>query len=277
MTKTSEQYGVVLPTTPTSDWTAIGSGYYQYTTCPAVPDSSAVATITQDADYYYVKFTASGVLRALKAFTADVLVVGGGGGTMDATNGGGGTSGGGGGGVATGTFSFSIGTTVVTIGAGGVKDTGGTSRLGALLTANGGTYGQRWAGGYYGSGGSGAPTAHSGANVGSSQTGGSGGAGAGANGIGAGSGGVGANGANGIQWLNGSYYGGGGAGAGYNASGGTGGLGGGANGGTNNTAGGYSGTPNTGGGAGGGNGVTNPTSFPGATGGSGVVILRIAK
>ena len=235
--------------------------------------------------------------------TVDYLVVaggaGGGGGYAGSVGGGGGA----GGYIYNTSYILTQSTSyTITVGAGGAA-TGdsaqanpGSNSVFDLFTANGGGKGGNnnsynpSNGGSGGSGGGGFGAAFSGTSLGGNGTvgqgnnggnagpGAGGGAGAGGGGgasqvggtgLGAGGTAIGGNGGNGIQLnITGStvYYCGGGGGGGANIPG-TGGLGGGGNGNTNSGSG-ASGSVNTGGGGGGGAGNL-------ASGGSGVVILRM--
>jgi hypothetical protein len=264
--------------------------------------------ITEDSQYWYHTFGASGAFTPKQALTCDVLVVAGGGGAAGSDGGGGGGAGG------LQYFSAqSISTNQnVTIGAGGAGTNayingvnGVNTTFGALAASIGGG-----AGGYYqqngvsgGSGGGGGRDATSlytggGRTVGQGNIGGaastinnyvsaSGGGGAGAAGgptssagnASIGDGGPGGAGGAGLNTysaiatatstgVNG-FYAGGGGGAAYLKAGGVGGAGGGGAGG-NGTAG-SNAIANTGSGGGGGLFGT------GGSGGSGIVIVRYAK
>jgi hypothetical protein len=271
-------------------------------------------TITQDANYTYHTFGASGTFTAQQSLTADILVVAGGGG---GGTGGDGEAGGGGGagGYRTGTsLSLTSQAYTVTVGAGGVGGTslaafptnGGNSTF-STITSSGGGYagneGQRNAnsGGSGGggcatgtgaSGNSGSFTPAEGSSGGAGQSSGTkrgGGAGGGASASGAagsgqqgGAGGAGT--APGSSWasttgtgVNGYYAGGGGGGSG-DVAGGAGGSGGGGNGGYwGASTSNTNGVANTGGGGGGTISPAYPTIVPGKAGGSGIVIIRYAK
>ena len=240
--------------------------------------------ISEDNQYYYHSFFASGTFTPTQSITADCLVVAGGGG---ATYGKSGTYyGAPGGGADVQTFSSQSLTATnytVTIGAGGggagsALDVNGSngnpSQFGALSAVTGG-YGAVVTTGYGGTSGNG----NLGGAPNGASTGGGGGAGAvGTNATGTG-GGIGGNGATsslinefGIatgsgELVSGNYYfGGGGGGTASTSSEGLGGFGGA---GDSKQA----GTVNTGGAAGGGEYAT----YPGLGGGSGLVIVRYAK
>jgi hypothetical protein len=261
-------------------------------------------TITQDANYTYHTFGASGTFTPQQSLTADCLVIGGGGG--------GGCAGGGGGAGSlihrTG-FSLTAQNYSITIGSGGAGDatrTAAAAASGIASTFNGisatgggggGSNNGNIGGGAGGSGGGGTNTGAGGTasagtlnggtgyvNAGGGGAGsfGSGGGGSGAAGTsssGLNGGGPGGNGTNAFSsWLlasgtgvDGYIAGGGGGGAGDIT--GIGGLGGGGNSGLG-TANGFNGTVNTGGGAG---GSRNGGAGGGGTGGSGVVIIRYAN
>jgi hypothetical protein len=271
--------------------------------------------ITMDDNYFYHTFLASGTFTPTSNITADYLVVAGGGGSGGGTSGGGGAGGArstvtstGRGGSLESPLSLTASTNyTVTIGAGGTAGTtdgssggNGSNSVFSTITSTGGGGGKHGSTGL--SGGSGGGAGY-GPNV---EAGGAGTTGQGydggsctANGnpyyTGAGGGGAGAAGAsvvtsytggaggNGIwtaltnavsigQLSGGNYYVGGG-GAGGNGSGTvSGGLGGGGSS-TDNTNG-VAGTVNTGGGAG---GPGTDGTKSGATGGSGIVIVRYAK
>jgi hypothetical protein len=251
--------------------------------------------ITEDANYWYHTFGASGTFTPKQALAVDYLVVAGGGG------GGCFGGGGGGGGYKTGSgFSVASGTPLtVTVGGGGAGSTSrnnkGTNGVASVFSSNSTTGG--------GGGGSGNPDGGNGAG---------GGSGGGSSGIG---GATGAAGVSGEGFAGGSYAasafnncaGGGGAttagGNGTDAGGGNGGNGitssysgtsvtyaGGGGGGADNvqglggtggggaaglTTGAVAGTTNLGGGGG---GTRNSgTVGNGANGGSGIVIVRYAK
>jgi hypothetical protein len=289
---------------------AVGSTFSLYGIANA-DQGAAKATggiITEDSQYWYHTFGASGVFTPKQALTCDYLVVAGGGGGGQLATGagaGGGGAGGlrstvtatGGGGALESALSLLSGTPyTVTIGAGGPAGsssagTNGVNSVFATITSTGGGGGAPGnnAGSSTGSnggsgGGSGsATTTRTGGlaspsgqgyagGVGAQQPtnyGGAGGGGAGA--IGGNGGANGGAGGNGVATLisgTSTTYGGGGGGA-ISGAGGTGGGGiGGTGGGTGATA----GTPNTGGGGGSGYG----SGFAMA-GGSGIVIVRYAK
>ena len=256
--------------------------------------------VASDGTYAYHAFTSTGIFVPQVSLTADILVIAGGGGTASATGGGGA------GGIVYATSQSLTATQyAVTVGGGGTGTTGATGNKGtnttfsSLITANGGGAGTR-AGGSSANGGSGGGVANTfTAGTASAGSGGTGyanaGAVAGANvayGGGGGAGqagqttGVGGNGLN--TWsawatatntgVNGYYAGGGGGpmNSPVPTSGNAGGLGGGGASGDRSSTTATAGVPgsiNTGSGAGGG-GVGNNVDGAGATGGSGIVIVR---
>jgi len=270
-----------------------GTSFSQYSTATLYGVTSAgygaKATggiITQDNNYYYHTFLASGTFTPTQSLTADCLVIAGGGAGGYDTAGGGGAGG----------ISYSSGQSLtatgytVTVGAGaagrntaGIGANGSNSQFGSLTAAVGGGGGGFY-GGNGGNGGSGggagggtsAGTATSGQGfAGGATAGGWGGGGGGAGEAGSTDGNsFGGDGTNTYSaWATATYTG---ADSGYYAGGGTayntntpiGGLGGGGTlGGT------QSGTANTGGG---GSAYSGATSTSGA-GGSGIVIVRYSK
>ena len=267
-------------------------------------------TITTHGIYKVHTFTSSGNFITDVAGTADVLIVGGGGSSGGGHYNGGSGGGGGAGGVrALSSQAVSATTHAVTVGAGATGSQYGNNGsdssvvLGSTLTASGGggggfgtvdtsdsrdgLAGASGGGGGIGqtakSGGAGnTPSTtpaqgYAGGNAAPGGDGGGGGAGeVGNNAPGAGSnGGIGGD---GIQndWRTGSnvYYGGGGGGSGWSSgtpiAGGQGGGGASGYGGSNV---GTAGTANTGGGGGGSHGA-NGSHWPGASGGSGIVVIR---
>jgi hypothetical protein len=269
------------------------------TTPAIVPYATGGDTIMTDGTYWYHAFLSSGTFTPAKGLSCDVVVVAGGGGGGQHAGGGGGA----GGLLAFASQSVSTATTV-TIGAGGAgssttaRGTNGVdSQFGALTLVKGGggggSQGGTTTGATGGSGGGGTFTGNAGGSAtsgqgnaggtGSTVTGtGGGGGGAGAAGstptvAGTGTGGLGSN--TYSTWASttgtgvSGYYAGGGGG-GHNGAGtrslGSNGGGTGAN--TTNAA--TSGTANTGSGGGGG---CDPGILPnGASGGSGLVIVRYA-
>ena len=259
--------------------------------------------ITEDSQYWYHTFGASGTFTPKVALTCDFLVVaGGGGGGVDSRGAGGGAGGfrtsagtSGANSSAESALSLASGTPIaVTVGGGGAFGTGagassrgssGSNSIfstitstaggggggGATGVANGLTGGSGGGGGGYYTGTGGAGTSNQGLGGGAGTTnpnfGAGGGGGAGQAGA-AGSGNNGGKGGDGIAssiiGTSVTYAGGGGGGA--TATAGAGGAGGGGAGGAN------SGTPNTGGGGGGATDGIN-----GGNGGSGIVIIRYAK
>jgi len=262
-------------------------------------------TIYSDDLYYYHVFGSTGTFTPLSSLAVDYLVVGAGGGS-------GGYRGGGGGAGAASTSSATLSATgyTVTVGAGGSagsssqNGSGGAGNSSSInsYTSTGGGYGGGGAASSASAGGSGASggggggvDSGTGAAGGTGSQGTNGGAG-GTSRMGGGGGGylvAGTNGgaggagtsvysswgiATGIgQNVSGTYWlsGGGGGGSGQLASN-AGGNGGGGAGGFKAT--GTAGLANTGGGAGGGaRDEDNGTQYAGATGGSGVVIVRYLK
>jgi len=267
-------------------------------------------TVTEVGDYRIHTFSTVGTHNFVVTAGGDVdyLVVAGGGGggaantTASADNPGAG--GGGAGGVLFGTISLASTSYIITCGTGGSVSTGstspanggkgGNSSIASLIVAEGGGGGGKGVDGNAGipggcGGGGGGVVATGSSSGGTGTIGFNGGISAGANSGGGGGGGMGSvgsagsaggagNGGNGIESnISGTntYYaagGGGGRGDGSTAPGGTGGTGGGGNGGGNgNQA--TAGTPFTGSGGGGGKDAALPIST-GASGGSGVVIIR---
>jgi len=266
--------------------------------------------ITEDSQYWYHTFGASGEFTPKQALTCDVLVVAGGGGGGGADGGGGG----GAGGYLTSALSLASGTPIaVTVGSGGAGAVGsangtvGNNSIFSSITSSGGGYGgigsnatSSTAGGNGGSGGGGggrgakaggsASPSGQGNAGGTSASGDVGGSSRGAGGGGAGAVGgngtantVGGNGGNGLSSsINGTAttYAGGGAGGGYldssTGAAAIGGTGGGGNAVLNGNGG--NGTVNTGGGgAGSSYKVGGGTPYNGGAGGSGIVIVRYAK
>ena len=269
--------------------------------------------ITEDSQYWYHTFAASGTFTPKQALTCDYLVLAGG------ASGGAGAGGGGGAGgmrcTVTGTggsgslespISVTSGTPyTITVGAGGaatpVNTVGnnGSNSVFSTITATGGGAGgtffttQTGTAGGSGGGGQGAVTVSAGGAASPSGQGFAGGSGSGASGGAAGGGGGasavgvagvgdnagGAGGAGRATVISGFSvtYAGGGGGAAAGTAGGTGGAGGGGTGGygpTNPLASGAAATINTGGGGGGG---WQGSVGTGGAGGSGIVIVRYAK
>ena len=256
--------------------------------------------ITEDSQYWYHTFGASGAFIPKQSLTCDVLVVAGGGGGGGRIGGGGG-----GGGFRTGTLSLTTTTYNVTVGGGGARSTGefndaanGTDSIFSSITSTGGGKGGTFnatfngsAGGsgggstssdtttYSGGAGNTPSTSPSQGNSGGNNTqsanfsagGGGGASAAGASGAAGSTGAAGGAGASSsYSGLSVTYAGGGGAGI-NSGTGGAGGAGGGGNG-SASGADGLAGTTNTGGGGGGGG-----TANGGGTGGSGIVIIRYSK
>jgi hypothetical protein len=282
---------------------AVGSTFSLYGIANA-DQGAAKATggiITEDSQYWYHTFGASGTFTPKQSLTCDVLVVAGGGGGGNAAAGN--TYAGGGGGA--GGYQIATAQTVstlqnITVGAGGAIGTvgnnsifssttsagGGLGANGSLSVANGGAGGSGGAGTNGGTGGAASPAGQGNAGATSSATWGSSGGGGGAGAAGSnvtsqvgGAGGAGLT--NSLSGFSVTYAGGGGGG-GYSSGGftpgGAGGVGGGGAGGASAGTGlsGTAGTPNTGGG-GGGSGGGGSGGASGATGGSGIVIVRYAK
>ncbi len=258
--------------------------------------------VTSDSTYYYHTFLASGTFTPLSTLSCEYLIIGGGAG--GARTGGGGS----------GVISYSSGNSVstaktVTVGGGGAGantsagiGTSGVTSSVDVTTAVGGTGGRGiTAATNPAQGGAGGGNSGGAGGAGVQYQGGGGGGGAGSNGT-AGTyisgndnnpGGAGGTGSNAYSlWAtatstgnSGFYSSGGGGGGGWRASGtpfgagGTASAGGGGAGGAaaSTTAGsGIAGLANTGGGGGAG-GVGGVTDGAGATGGSGIVIVRYAK
>ncbi len=257
----------------------------------ALPSAFITATggtITTDGNFRIHTFTSSGTFTITGGSgTVESLVVGGGGGGGSFGNDGGG----GAGGMiyTTPGAIYGPGAYGITVGAGGAfgaaglpGSSGGSSAFDVITASGGGGGGTLIAaggnggsggGGGYNNGAPGTGTAGQGNDGGQANNGtGSGGGGAGAVGTGGGvtNGGAGGDGlSNSITGAAVFYAGGGGGGTG---TGGAGGNGGGGNGGTNINGNAVAGTANTGGGGGGGGGSVGVAT--GASGGSGVVILR---
>jgi hypothetical protein len=287
---------------------AVGSTFslYGIKAEPVWAAKATGGTITNDVQYTYHTFTASGTFTPSQTLSCDYLVVAGGGG------GGGGRSGGGGGagGFRTGSaLSISAAAQTITVGAGGAGATvggntqngssGANSSIASLISSTGGGYGK-------GTGASGVNAGSGGSGGGSNEqpSGGSGNAGSyspvegygGGRGYtssldcGGGGGGASAVGGDGVLNVRGgnggngmassisgtsvTYAGGGGGGI-DDTTAGTGGTGGGGTGGSSPT---YatSGTANLGGGGGGAGDKGSPVT-PAGSGGSGIVIIRYAN
>jgi hypothetical protein len=282
---------------------AVGSTFSIYGIANA-DQGAAKATggiITEDSQYWYHTFGASGAFIPKQSLTCDVLVVAGGGGGGNAAAGN--TYAGGGGGA--GGYRIATAQTVstlqnITVGAGGAIGTvgnnsifssttsagGGLGANGSLSVANGGAGGSGGAGTNGGTGGAASPAGQGNAGATSSSTWGSSGGGGGAGAAGSnvtsqigGAGGAGLT--NSLSGFSVTYAGGGGGGSyssGALVAGSAGGVGGGGAGGGSAGTGlsGTAGTPNTGGG-GGGSGGGGSGGASGATGGSGIVIIRYPK
>ena len=300
--KTPEAITSIVLTMQTGN-IAIGSTFSLYGIANA-DQGAAKATggiITEDSQYWYHTFGASGAFVPKQSLTCDVLVVAGGGGGGNAAAGN--TYAGGGGGA--GGYQIATAQTVstlqnITVGAGGAIGTvgnnsvfstttsagGGLGANGSLAVANGGAGGSGGAGTNGGTGGAASPAGQGNAGATSSSTwgssGGGGGAGAAGSNVTSQTGGAGGAGlTNSLSGFSVTYAGGGGGG-GYSSGGftpgGAGGAGGGGAGGASAGTGlsGTAGTPNTGGG-GGGSGGGGSGGASGAEGGSGIVIVRYAK
>jgi hypothetical protein len=287
---------------------AVGSTFSLYGIANA-DQGAAKATggiITEDSQYWYHTFGASGTFTPKQALTCDYLVVAGGGSGGSGT-GGVGAGGGGAGGFRTVTAAaLTVQNYAVTVGAGGPSvntlstqgNNGNNSVFNSTTSTGGGgggTYGNPDgtagnAGGSGGgggtSGGGGSPAGGAASPAGQGNAGGAGGTGSGAPFRGGGGGGSSAAGATASASGNGgagtassingfsvTYAGGGGAGG--NPVGGAGGAGGGGAGANTGSQNATAGTVNTGGGGGGANGGA-PVGVTGA-GGSGIVIVRYAK
>ena len=297
----------IAPVAGAATFFSAGSTFSLYGIANA-DQGSAKATggiITEDSQYWYHTFGASGAFIPKQSLTCDVLVVagGGGGGSLD----------GGGGGAGGLTYYASQSLTaishLITVGAGGTGATTSTATQGvnsqfAALTASvggglgGGFNGTSAAGGIGGSGGGGGYNNDAG-GIGTSGQGNNGGsgfvvpsvkaAGGGGGGFGAtgtsatssaaGNGGIGSS--TYSSWLSATTLGvsgyiaagGGGGGDNRGTTAGTGGTGGGGAGSVSATA--TAGQVNTG--SGGGGGGYNGSTQNGGAGGSGVVIVRYAK
>ena len=274
---------------------AVGSTFSLYGIANA-DQGAAKATggiITEDSQYWYHTFGASGAFIPKQSLTCDVLVVAGGG-----AGGGGGGAGGGAGGFRTSTgLSFSAANYSALVGAGGagvysatgnngsdsvlssITSTGGGGASGVFATApNVGNNGGSGGGGNYnrtvGLGNTPSTSPSQGNNGGGSTTvnnlgtGGGGGAGA-VGGTGTttlcGVGGAGT--ASSLSGSSVTYAGGGGGGGSFGATPAAGGAGGGGAGAVTGVA--TSGTANTGGGGGG--------ADTGGNGGSGIIVIRYLK
>ena len=256
-------------------------------------------TITVSGGYVYHTFTQSGVFTPTRALSADYLIVGPGGGTKRnpayVSQGGSGA-----GGVLTGSATLYPSSYSVLVGAGTPGDavgndpvSGNSWIVGPSAIAYGGGAGTDGAGDAGGSGGGGGwmlPYGVGGAGVsGQGNTGGNSYSSGGAGGGGGGAGAVGSNGTSGAGGAGGagtntysawhtatgtgvSGYIGGGGGGGSTGTPGAGGSGGGGAGNKNGVA--TNGTANTGGGGGGTADSVGGYLFTGASGGSGLIIIR---
>lgn len=287
-----------------------GGSWVQYSTATLYGVTSAgygaKATggiITQDNNYFYHTFLASGTFTPTQSITADYLVVAGGGGGGKFAGGGG--AGGlrstvtatGGGGSLESALSLTASTNyTVTIGAGGTgagasPGGNGSNSVFSTITSTGGGGSAFNANGSNGGSGGGcalnytggtgtANQGYAGGNGRSDFNGGSGGGGAGQVGANSPTGHNGAAGGNGvttsISGTSVTYAGGGGGGADQLVGGTTGGTGGTGGGGAGYPATANGGT-NTGGGAGGGGRDSGGTQTNGGNGGSGIVIVRYSK
>jgi hypothetical protein len=261
--------------------------------------------ITEDSQYWYHTFGASGAFVPKQSLTADVLVIAGGGGGGDSASGGGGA----GGYRLLTSQSLAVQSYTCTVGSGGpgassstgVRGTTGVNSVFDTITSAGGGGGgaDGVAGGNGGSGGGagynsapvGLPSPTGQGNEGGTGNfvasnggfagGGGGGAGsAGISGVSTSAGGAGSNSAS--TWaavtgtgVNGFYAGGGGGARGSSLDVAVGGSGGGGVGAKRFTSNATSGTANTGGGGGGGDSFSS--RGPGGNGGSGIVIVRYPK
>ena len=269
----ADQTGIDLSTSANEVYNTAGF----YTGAIAAPTGGAETTYTDSGTDYVVRSFLSGTTDLVfnKAGTVDyLLVAGGGAGGYSAIPGGGGA-----GGLLTATsFSVSVATYPIVVGAGGVgssseaSDGGNTAAFSLTAVGGGaggvgpGTIGARSGGS--GGGGDGYSGAGAAGTAGQGNSGGSGvnhgaGGGGGAGAVGAtavspsgGNGGVGLS--NSLRTNSGVFYAGGGGGNKWTGSVGAGGNGGGG------AGGGVDGTVNTGGGGGGGE----------ASGGSGIAVVR---
>jgi len=295
-TTSGEAFICTNATANSNVWVSLGVG-----STPTIEPFNATGGIKTTYGIYTVHtFLSSANFVAVSTTTKtfDYLIVAGGGGGGCANGGGGG---GGSGGLLTGSVSKSGGTTYsVVVGAGGAggavtgsgrKGVAGSNSSVFSLTAIGGGFGggdDNHGGGNGGSGGGGARSTSGNGGTATSGQGNAGGS-AIAN-VGGGGGGAGANGSNGVSGTGGAggvglsnslrtgsgvfYAGGGGGGIESSNQHGTGGNGGGGDGGDHDEAP-LAGTANTGGGGGGSGDYDNPTTpFPGAAGGSGIVVIR---
>ena len=265
--------------------------------------------ITEDSQYWYHTFAASGTFTPKQSLTCDYLVVAGGGAGGGQAGQGTGRGGGGAGGFRTSIGGSPLSLTAiayaVTVGAGGVGDTdtgtNGSDSIFSTITSTGGGAGSGATGAAYngnsgGSGGGGTFSGTGGAgntpstSPSQGSTGGNGNS-SGGNYGGGGGGGASAVGNNGTSSIGGNggagtaslitgtsitYAGGGGGGTSAGGTPGTGGSGGGGTGTTNAINGGNA-TANTGGGGGATGGLATPGASNGGNGGSGIVIVRYAK
>jgi hypothetical protein len=304
---------------PASSTFAVGSTFSLYGIANA-DQGAAKATggmITEDSQYWYHTFGASGTFTPKQALTCDYLVVAGGGSGGPYSGGGGGAGGvrctvtaTGGGGSLESPISVLSGTPyAITVGAGGPatntsssasqKNNGNNSVFSTITStgggagggfdvppvSNGNNGGSGGGAGIYavGSPGSASPTGQgfgggTCTSSGDLNNGGGGGAGSvGANATAAGGG----NGGSGITTVISGFsatYGGGGGGGRYNAAGDIPGSGGSGGGGNSNLdAPGSNGVANTGGGGGSGAFSVTAANQNGGAGGSGIVIVRYAK
>lgn len=249
---------------------------------------------TTSGEYTIHTFTSSGSFSVTSGTSdVDYIVVAGGGGGGNTMGGGGGA-----GGLQAGSLTVSSGEYTVTVGSGGVGATNrnitagsGTSSSFSTISSTGGGGGASWGGPAAATGGSGGGAPNNKAGAAGTQGQGNSGGGSSTNGTGGGGGGAGSEGFGGSALGNfagrggvgvsslitgtttfyaGGGGGGGGSNGGYPAADRQGGNGGGGNGG--NSANGSSGTTNTGGGGGGGG--YGPGDYSGASGGSGIVVIR---